>query len=98
MPHRRVNDEKNSMYGKVSHEERLLLRVSSYALAQDVLSSAKFLSHVILTLPKTEYWGRWAPDFTWNSELCVGITWPVVVNIFPLEYYFNYTDFEVYIL
>lgn len=51
----RVNDGKNGMCGKASHEERLLLRVSSYALAQDVLSSAEFQSHVILTLPKTEY-------------------------------------------
>lgn len=54
MPHRKVNGGKNDTCGRSSHEERLLLRVSSYVLAQDVLSSARFPSHVILTLQSTE--------------------------------------------
>lgn len=41
------------MCGKSSCKERFLLRVSSYIVAQDALSSARFPSHVILTLQST---------------------------------------------
>jgi len=45
---------KNGMYGKASREERLLLRFSSYALSQDVPSSAELLHRVVQSMGEAD--------------------------------------------